>query len=568
MSGTVRKEAADGSLVDDPESKCAPVNLIPRIRMPQQSSPPKNPPAPSSHAQTSPAHPSEAPRPQECLSALGIDAVNPGAWSGSGGWSSAETGPLFDSTNPSTGRRLAQVRGATAADYERVMADAVAAANQWRRVPAPKRGEVVRLLGEELRAHKAALGSLVSLENGKIKAEGDGEVQEMIDIADFAVGQSRMLYGLTMHSERSEHRMYEQWHPLGVVGVISAFNFPVAVWSWNACLAAIAGNATVWKPSPKTALCALAVQRICNRVLARHSLSPIFQLFIDSGTELATRFVADKRVALVSFTGSTQVGRQVGMRVAERLGKSLLELGGNNAIIVDATANLDLAVPALVFGAVGTAGQRCTTTRRVLVHRSRLAELEKRLVAAYGQIRIGDPLDPQTLMGPLIDAGAVARFLEVVDAAQGEGGTLLCGGRRLDRAGNFVEPAIVRAAPNLKVVQNETFAPILYLMAYDTLEEAIEIQNSVAYGLSSAVFTDRLQVAERFLSAEGSDCGIANVNLGTSGAEIGGAFGGEKDTGGGREAGSDSWKAYMRRQTTTINWSAELPLAQGIKFNV
>jgi aldehyde dehydrogenase (NAD+) len=522
-------------------------------------------PPPTAQGAQSPA---EAAREQLCLSALGIEPVNPGTWSGTDGWSTSQTGPLIESVNPSSGRRLAVVHGATPADYERVLADAVAAGKQWRAVPAPKRGEVVRLLGEELRAHKAALGSLVSLENGKIKAEGDGEVQEMIDIADFAVGQSRMLYGLTMQSERREHRMYEQWHPLGVVGVISAFNFPVAVWSWNAGLAAITGNATIWKPSPKTALCAIAVQRICNRVLERESLPPIFQLFIDGGTELANRFVADQRVALVSFTGSTQVGRQVGMRVAERLGKSLLELGGNNAIIVDAAANLDLAVPAIVFGAVGTAGQRCTTTRRVLVHRSRLAELEKRLVSAYAQVRIGDPLDPQTLMGPLIDAGAVTRFLEVVAAAQAEGGQLLCGGGRLNRAGNFVEPAIIRASPGLSVVQNETFAPILYLMAYDTLEEAIEIQNSVAYGLSSAVFTDRLQVAERFLSTQGSDCGIANVNLGTSGAEIGGAFGGEKDTGGGREAGSDSWKAYMRRQTTTINWSAELPLAQGIQFNV
>jgi aldehyde dehydrogenase (NAD+) len=502
-----------------------------------------------------------------CFAALGLAAVNVGTWSGSRGWSS-EAGTLFDAVNPATGQRLAQVRAATAADYEHVLADAVGAAHAWRQVPAPKRGEIVRLMGEELRAHKAALGSLVSLENGKIKAEGDGEVQEMIDIADFAVGQSRMLYGLTMHSERSRHRMYEQWHPLGVVGVISAFNFPVAVWSWNAFLAAIAGNATVWKPSPKTALCAIAVQRICNRVLARHALPPIFQLFIDAGTELATRFVADRRVALVSFTGSTQVGRQVAVSVAERLGKSLLELGGNNAIIVDASANLDLVVPALVFGAIGTAGQRCTTTRRVLVHRSLLAELERRLVGAYGQIRIGDPLDERTLMGPLIDAAAVTRYLETIAAAQRQGGELLCGGRRLERPGHFVEPTILRAPAPLPVMQHETFAPILYLLGYDTLDEAIEIQNSVAYGLSSAVFTDRLQVAERFLAADGSDCGIANVNLGTSGAEIGGAFGGEKDTGGGREAGSDSWKAYMRRQTTTINWSSELPLAQGIRFSV
>jgi aldehyde dehydrogenase (NAD+) len=502
------------------------------------------------------------------LETLGLTAVNAGTWSGSGGWSADAAAPLIDSFNPCTGGRLAQVRAAGAADYERVLADAVAAAKLWRDVPAPKRGEAVRLIGAELRLFKDALGSLVSLENGKIKAEGDGEVQEMIDIADFAVGQSRMLYGLSMHSERREHRMYEQWHPLGVVGVISAFNFPVAVWSWNAFLAAICGNVTVWKPSPKTALCALAVQRICNRVLERHSLPPIFQLFIDAGTELATRFVDDRRVALVSFTGSTHVGRQIAVRVAGRLGKSLLELGGNNAIIVDASANLDLVIPAIVFGAIGTAGQRCTTTRRVLVHRSLAAEVERRLVAAYAQIRIGDPLDPATLMGPLIDRAAVARYLEVIAGATAQGGALLCGGRALPRAGNFVEPAIVRASAGMPVVQTETFAPILYLLPYQTLDEAIEIQNSVAYGLSSAVFTDRLQVAERFLSAAGSDCGIANVNLGTSGAEIGGAFGGEKDTGGGREAGSDSWKAYMRRQTTTINWSDQLPLAQGIEFKL
>ena len=502
------------------------------------------------------------------LPALGLKDTNPGTWSGTEGWSKQITGPMIDSVNPATGRRLAQVRGATAADYEHVMTCAVAAAAAWRQVPAPKRGEAVRLMGEELRKYKDELGSLVSMENGKIKAEGDGEVQEMIDIADFAVGQSRMLYGLTMHSERPQHRMYEQWHPLGVVGVISAFNFPVAVWSWNAFLAAISGNAVVWKPSPKTALCSLAVQHICNRVLERHSLPAIFQIFIDAGTELAMKFVEDRRVALVSFTGSTHVGREIGVKVAQRLGKSLLELGGNNAIIVDESANLELAVPGIVFGAVGTAGQRCTTTRRVLVHRSRAAELERRLTAAYGQVRIGDPLEAGTLMGPLIDPGAVSRYLAAIDAAKNQGGQLLCGGKVLDRPGHFVEPVIIRATADMPVVQTETFAPILYLIAYDSLEEALAIQNSVPYGLSSAVFTDRLQVAERFLSAEGSDCGIANVNLGTSGAEIGGAFGGEKDTGGGREAGSDSWKAYMRRQTTTINWSSELPLAQGIKFTV
>jgi aldehyde dehydrogenase (NAD+) len=504
----------------------------------------------------------------DILKTLGLADSNAGAWSGSHGWSSLESGPVIESISPSSGERLARVRGATPVDYEHVLSSAVEAARAWRRVPAPKRGEAVRSLADELRAHKDALGSLVAMENGKIKAEGDGEVQEMIDIADFAVGQSRMLYGLTMHSERGQHRMYEQWHPLGVVGVISAFNFPVAVWSWNAFLSAICGNATVWKPSPKTALCSLAVQRLCNRVLERHSLPAIFQIVVDAGHELAIRLADDPRVALVSFTGSTPVGRQIGVRVAQRLGKSLLELGGNNAIIVDEHANLNLAVPSIVFGAVGTAGQRCTTTRRILVHRSRAAELEQRLIAAYGQVRIGDPLEPGTLMGPLIDAAAVERYRTTLAAAQSQGGVLLCGGRVLDRAGHFVEPAIVRASVNMPVVSTETFAPILYLLTYDRLDEAIEMQNSVAYGLSSAVFTDRLQTAERFLSADGSDCGIANVNLGTSGAEIGGAFGGEKDTGGGREAGSDSWKAYMRRQTTTINWSAQLPLAQGIRFDL
>ena len=499
---------------------------------------------------------------------LKVGAINPGVWSGKHGWSVDTSGPLIDAINPSSGERLAQVRAATAADYEHVICSATAAAAAWRRVPAPKRGETIRLMAEELRAHKDALGSLVSLENGKIKAEGDGEVQEMIDIADFAVGQSRMLYGNTMHSERAQHRMYEQWQPLGVVGVISAFNFPVAVWAWNAFLSAIAGNATVWKPSPKTALCSLAVQHICNNVLERHELPAIFQIFIDAGTELAERFIDDRRVALVSFTGSTEVGRRVGVRVAQRLGKSLLELGGNNAIIVDESANLDLAVPSIVFGAVGTSGQRCTTTRRVLTHRSRAAELERRLISAYGQVRIGDPLDPQTLMGPLINADSVARYSAAIAAAKAQGGEVLYGGNVLQRAGYFVEPTIIRANAGMKVVNSETFAPILYLLKVDSLAEALAVQNSVPYGLSSGIFTDRLQAAEQFLSAEGSDCGIANVNLGTSGAEIGGAFGGEKDTGGGREAGSDSWKAYMRRQTNTINWSSQLPLAQGIKFNV
>ncbi len=502
------------------------------------------------------------------LDRLGLHATNSGAWSGSRGWSTAQAGTLINVRNPADGALIAQVRPASTEDYESVMASAVEAAAAWRRVPAPKRGEAVRLLGEELRQHKRDLGTLVSLENGKILAEGLGEVQEMIDIADFAVGQSRMLYGLTMHSERPQHRMYEQWHPLGVVGIISAFNFPVAVWSWNACLAAICGNAAVWKPSPKTPLTALAVQNICNRVMQANGLPPVFQLFIDGGTELATRFVEDRRVALVSFTGSTAVGRQVGKRVAARLGKSLLELGGNNAIIVDETANLDLAVPAIVFGAVGTAGQRCTTTRRVFVHSSRIAELEKRLVHAYGQVRIGDPLDPRTLMGPLIDSAAVERYHTAIAAAREAGGEVLCGAKTVPGAGNFVEPTIIRARNEWDIVQTETFGPILYVIPVASLEEAIAQQNASAHGLSSAIFTDRLQNAEAFLSADGSDCGIANVNLGTSGAEIGGAFGGEKETGGGRESGSDSWKAYMRRQTNTLNWSRELPLAQGIEFKV
>jgi aldehyde dehydrogenase (NAD+) len=504
----------------------------------------------------------------EILAGLGLEQTNPGGWCGHGGWLADPAAPLIESINPSTGEVIASVRAATAADYERVMATAVTAFKAWRTVPAPLRGEAVRRIGIALRARKDLLGSLVTLEMGKIKAEGDGEVQEMIDIADFAVGQSRMLYGLTMHSERPEHRMYEQWHPLGVVGIISAFNFPVAVWAWNAFIAAVCGDACVWKPSPKAPLTALAVQRICNEVLADMKLPPIFQLFITADNELAGHFVDDKRVALVSFTGSTPVGRKVGGRVAARLGKSLLELGGNNAIIVDQFANLDLVVPAVVFGAVGTAGQRCTTTRRLLVHESRFEELQRRLAAAYAQLRIGDPLDPKTLVGPMIDAASVERYTTTLKAAVAQGGRIVCGGKVLPGPGYFVQPTIVEASNDLPVVQHETFAPILYMIPFGSLDEAIAMQNDTAYGLSSAIFTDRLQHAEAFLSAAGSDCGIANVNIGTSGAEIGGAFGGEKDTGGGRESGSDAWKAYMRRQTNTINYSAELPLAQGIKFTV
>ncbi len=506
--------------------------------------------------------------PAEILAGLGLEAINKGAWCGDGGWLADESLPLIESINPATGEVLACVRPAGPRELERVLASATAAFREWRVLPAPRRGEAVRRMADALRAHKDLLGSLVTLEMGKIKAEGDGEVQEMIDIADFAVGQSRMLYGLTMHSERLEHRMYEQWHPLGVVGIISAFNFPVAVWSWNAFLAAVCGDACVWKPSHKVALCAIAVQRICGAVLEDMGLPPVFQLVIPADNELAGRMVDDRRVALLSFTGSTPVGRRIGERVAARLGRSLLELGGNNAIIVDQFANLDLVVPAVVFGAVGTAGQRCTTTRRLLVHESRFAELQRRLAAAYGQLRIGDPLDPKTLVGPLVDEAAVKGFRDTLEAAEEQGGRIVCGGKVLPGPGFFVEPTLVEASNDLPVVQHETFAPILYMIPFGTLEEAIALQNDTAYGLSSAIFTDRLQHAEAFLSAAGSDCGIANVNIGTSGAEIGGAFGGEKDTGGGRESGSDAWKAYMRRQTNTINYSAELPLAQGIKFDL
>ena len=498
---------------------------------------------------------------------LGLKALNPGTASG-GAWHATAKRAVFESLNPTTGKPLARVAAATDADYERVMTDSVAAFRAWRDVPAPRRGEAIRRIADALRAKKDALGTLVSLEAGKIKAEGDGEVQEMIDIADFAVGLSRMLYGLTMPSERPRHRLYEQWHPLGVVGIISAFNFPVAVWSWNAFIAAVCGNASVWKPSPKTPLCSIAVQNICNEALAAGGYPPIFSLFNTTDNQLAERFVDDPRVDLVSFTGSTAVGRKVAQRVAGRLGKYLLELGGNNAIIVDEHANLDLAIPAILFGAVGTAGQRCTTTRRLLVHPSRMKELMRRLVAAYQQVPIGDPLKKGTLMGPLIDAGAVNGYLDTLKSVRKLGGKILCGGERLDRPGHFVKPTIVLAKAEWAPVQHECFAPILYVIETRNLDEAIALQNGVPQGLSSAIFTDRLQHAERFLSAAGSDCGIANVNIGTSGAEIGGAFGGEKETGGGREAGSDSWKAYMRRQTVTVNYGSDLPLAQGIDFSV
>jgi aldehyde dehydrogenase (NAD+) len=478
----------------------------------------------------------------------------------------AQAAALIDCTSPIDGTLIGRIAATEAATYERTMTRAQQAAREWAAVPAPRRGELVRQLGEALRAHQSELAALICLENGKILAEALGEVQEMIDIADFAVGQSRMLYGRTMHSERAQHRMYEQWHPLGTVGILTAFNFPVAVWAWNALIAAVCGNACVWKPSPKTPLCALAVQRLCDEVSERLHAPPIFQLLLDPGITLARELVSDRRAALISFTGSTPVGRQIAQSVAGRLGKCLLELGGNGAIIVDESADLDMATRAIVFGAVGTAGQRCTSTRRVLVVRPRLEELQRRLVHAYRQVRIGDPREPGTLMGPLIDQSAVDNYRRALSAAQAAGGQLLHGGRVLERPGYYVEPAIVLARNEWDIVQHETFAPILYLIAADSLEEAIELQNQTAYGLSSGLFTQRLAAAELYLSHRGSDCGIANINLGTSGAEIGGAFGGEKDTGGGREAGSDAWRAYMRRQTNTINWGGTLPLAQGIEF--
>ncbi|MFC4728901.1 aldehyde dehydrogenase family protein [Coralloluteibacterium thermophilus] len=504
------------------------------------------------------------------LSALGIESTVSGTYLGQGEWSATTDAGSIARPAPATGEVLATVYGAGKADYETIVARAQAAFEVWRTTPAPRRGEAVRLCAEALRRNKDALGSLVSLEMGKIKAEGDGEVQEMIDIADFAVGLSRQLYGLTMHSERPGHRMYEQWHPLGLVGIVSAFNFPVAVWSWNAFVAAVCGDICIWKPSPKTPLTAIATMRICNEALKDAGFPDLFFLFNDAGQGLDRTLVADTRIPLISFTGSTAVGRIVGAEVAKRMGRSLLELGGNNAMIVDETADLKLAIPAIVFGAVGTAGQRCTSTRRLFVHESIHDRVLETLVSAYRQVegKIGDPTDPATLMGPLIDQDAVRGYLDAIARAQAAGGTVATGGRALDdRPGNFVLPTIVTGlSPDAEIVQAETFAPILYVMPFRTLDEAIAMQNGVPQGLSSAIFTQNLKAAERFLSASGSDCGIANVNIGTSGAEIGGAFGGEKDTGGGRESGSDAWKVYMRRQTNTINYSDALPLAQGIKF--
>lgn len=504
---------------------------------------------------------------QSLLEKLHLQEVNPGACTGPDGWITDPNGTRLVSYNPTTGEPIASVVQATAATYDCVVEAAQQAFLQWRMVPAPKRGLVVRDLGNALRDHLEPLGEMVTLEMGKIRAEGIGEVQEMIDVCDFALGLSRQLYGLTMQSERPHHRMMEQWHPLGPIGIITAFNFPVAVWSWNAAIAAVCGDTMVWKPSPVTPLVSAAVQHLCNQVMADHGLSGIFTLVIGDNEGVGEALINDIRLPLVSFTGSIRVGRHVAQAVARRLGRSLLELGGNNGIIVAPDADLDLATRAILFGAVGTAGQRCTTTRRIIAHRSIVDELTDRLVRAYRSVPIGDPLQPGTLMGPLVNAAAVEKMMAALDTARAQGGEVVTGGAaRPDIGPHFVEPTIVRMPGQTPLVCEETFAPILYILSYEELEEAIALHNAVPQGLSSAIFTTNLLTSEQFLSAAGSDCGIANVNIGTSGAEIGGAFGGEKETGGGRESGSDAWKAYMRRQTNTINWSSDLPLAQGIQF--
>ena len=504
-------------------------------------------------------------RTQEILSSLGIAPENPGAFHGE--WLDT-SGPLIESINPTTGEPLATVKTATADDYEVVAATASQAFEEWRTWPAPKRGEVVRQLAVELRKHKEELGALVTLEMGKILSEGLGEVQEMIDMADLAVGMSRQLYGLSMHSERPAHRMYEQWHPLGPVGIITAFNFPVAVWAWNSTVAAVCGDSMIWKPSEKTPLTALAVTKIAERVLAANDAPPIFGLAIGDRHQVGKPMTADPRFPLISATGSVAMGRAIGTVVAERLGRSLLELGGNNGILITDDADQDLALRAVLFAAVGTAGQRCTTTRRLFLQKGIAADFKARLVEAYKTIQPGDPMDESTLMGPLIDAGAVEDMKAAISAAVEQGGRVLCGGEAIDGPGFFVQPTLIEANTQMPITCDETFAPILYIFEFDRLEDAIREHNAVPQGLSSAIFTTSVLSAERFLSPAGSDCGIANVNIGTSGAEIGGAFGGEKETGGGREAGSDSWKIYMRRQTCTINYSDELPLAQGVKFDV
>ncbi len=501
---------------------------------------------------------------ESVLDRLKIERLNPGAYGRE--WTGEFDGAEIESRNPADGSLLGRVQLASDQDYEAVMSRAVEIFPRWRMLPAPVRGQIVREIGDELRKYKDDLGTLVTLETGKILAEGRGEVQEMIDIADFAVGLSRQLYGLAMHSERPMHRMYEQWHPLGIVGIISAFNFPVAVWSWNALLAAVCGDCVLWKPSLKTPLTAIAIQKICDRVLGRHGWQGIFNLVIGEDATVGERLLNDARIPLVSATGSTRMGRIVAETVGRRLGRTLLELGGNNGVIVMDDANLDLALRAVLFGAVGTAGQRCTSVRRLFLQRGIAARFTEMLKAAYGQIKVGDPSDPSNLVGPLIDREAVHCMMRAFDQITEQGGELICGGDEL--GGCYVEPALVRAHKEMAVLREEVFAPILYVLEFDSLDDVIAWHNDVPQGLSSAMFTTSVISAETFLSAKGSDCGIANINIGTSGAEIGGAFGGEKDTGGGRESGSDAWKAYMRRQTVTINWSSELPLAQGIQFKV
>jgi len=503
------------------------------------------------------------------LQKLGIEAVNAGVCTGVDGWISDENGQALVSINPTTNEPIATVTMGTAASYDKVVESAQEAFKTWRMMPAPKRGDVIRDLGNALREYKEPLGELVTLENGKIRTEGLGEVQEMIDICDFAVGLSRQLYGLTMHSERPGHRMYEQWHPMGAIGIITAFNFPVAVWAWNAALAAVSGDTMIWKPSPSTPLTAIAVQHICNQVMAKHGVDGVFTLVIGDNEEVGERMINDERLPLISFTGSIKVGKHVAKAVAGRLGRSILELGGNNGIIVTEDADLEMATRGILFGSVGTAGQRCTSTRRIIAHKSIVDDLTNRLVKGYRSVSIGDPMQDGVLMGPLVSERSVDAMMAAIETAKADGGEVLVGGGKLpDLGANYVQPTIIKMPKQTSLVCDETFAPILYIMAYDTLEEAIAIHNDVPQGLSSAIFTNNLQTSERFLSVAGSDCGIANVNIGTSGAEIGGAFGGEKETGGGRESGSDAWKGYMRRQTNTINYSTELPLAQGVRFDV
>ena len=507
---------------------------------------------------------------EEVLKELGLEKINEGSSTGSNCFSS---GDLLDSYSPVDGRLISKVRCSTKEDYEKVMLAASSAFKNWRTVPAPKRGEIVRQFGEKLRKHKESLGKLVSYEMGKSYQEGLGEVQEMIDICDFAVGLSRQLHGLTMHSERPRHRMYEQYHPLGVVGIISAFNFPVAVWCWNTALAWISGDTCVWKGSEKTPLCSVACQNIISEVLKENSLEEGISCIVTGNYEVGEMMTNDSRIPLISATGSSKMGQIVGATVAGRFGKSLLELGGNNAIIITPTADLKIVVPGAVFGAVGTCGQRCTSTRRLIIHESIYDAVKNSIVSAYQQIKIGNPLDENNHVGPLIDKDAVGMYQDALNKVVKEGGKILVDGGVLEgpgyKSGCYVKPAIAEAKNNFSIVQHETFAPILYLIKYSgDVESAIEIQNDVPQGLSSAIMTSNLKDAEKFLASSGSDCGIANVNIGTSGAEIGGAFGGEKETGGGRESGSDAWKIYMRRQTNTINYSDELPLAQGIKFDL